>query len=125
MNKTLAARLREMAADFAEPDTNDGADYRPDPRVNDLLTAADALDRLSAPDAGVGLTRWRLTAGINAMNGEEFIIYDEDDDGEWVRYEDAAAAVATERDRRERAEAENATLKAAPPSPHPRQRRGT
>lgn len=45
IDRALAVRLREMAADFAEPDTNDGADYRPDPRVNDLLTAADALDR--------------------------------------------------------------------------------
>jgi len=169
--RALAGRLRALAEDYAEPDTNDGRDYRPDPRAGDLLAAADILDRLAAPEVpmerdtlgrmvreawvrwaktqpnpkptwlapyddlseadkeadrqigeaiakwtmigvsaranspalsppeGVGLTRYDLW--VDTLAGE--IKGDEKPEGEWVLYEDAAAALLSERQRGETA----------------------
>ena len=102
--RALAGRLRERAR----------YDTAVDP-LKLLIEAADLLDRLAAPE-GVGLTRYtRAAPDIPCV------------DGEFVRYEDAAAAIAAASERvhyaegtadlamthRDVAEAERDALKAA------------
>ncbi len=60
-----------------------------------------AIDRLAAPE-GVGLTRYTMSA--------DTLIFTASPAGEWVRHEDAAAALAAERKHRERAEKRCANL---------------
>lgn len=55
--------------------------------------AADYLDRLSAPDVGVGLTRYDLTARHSEVSGYTSYHVEPSDDGEWVRHEDVAPLI--------------------------------
>lgn len=80
--KTLAARLRERATNFL------GEVYTFKDRGLDE-EAADYLERLSAPDVGVGLKRytpWGHPGGDAAMIVSR--------SGEWVRFEDVAPLLA-------------------------------
>lgn len=80
--KTLAGRLREIAE---TPLFGIIAD--------EMTEAADLIDRLAAPE-GVGLTRYAKVS--DAMVEQR--------DGQWVRHEDAAAAVVAEKARADAAE---------------------
>jgi len=80
--KTLAERLRQISGDrvaFV-------SEFK-----NALIWAADFLDRLSAPVEGVGLTRYGWVRDDEADGGRDVR---PTPDGQWVRFEDAAAALA-------------------------------
>lgn len=81
--KTLADGLREMAAGFR-------ADTARQYEAEQCEKAADFLDRLSAPVEGAGLTRYDKVG--NEYDETTFMAVAPA--GEWVRYEDAAAALA-------------------------------
>lgn len=44
--ETLVEQLQRLAVEYFEPETNDGADYRPDPRGEMLLDAANTISDL-------------------------------------------------------------------------------
>lgn len=86
--KELAARLREEAERLTGSSLNNGC-AGCGIAANTAEEAADYLDRLSAPPADVGLTRYGLAP---LDDGEvRMQIWN---NGEWVRYEDHAAAFA-------------------------------
>lgn len=67
----------------------------PNPLEGDALERVieKRLARLSSPDVGVELTRYDFTPGLSADDGEPIVVCDRLSLGEWVRYEDAAAAI--------------------------------
>jgi hypothetical protein len=58
--------------------------------------AADALDRLSAPDVGVGLTRYFIFACVDD-DDNPYEDCRKSSEGEWVRFEDVAPLLAAAR----------------------------
>lgn len=97
-HKELAGRLRErMKLRYAGDCKCGNCQLIP---ADLVAEAADLLDSLSPPD-GVGLTRWEFwtTAGGDLDFGVQ-------EDGDWVRYEDANAALAAEKERADTARAQ-------------------
>jgi hypothetical protein len=90
--KSLLREALSEAIEFVEMD------------LHVLTPAGEAMvqrwrDALSAPDVGVGLTRYAFDA--TTFMGHASAVMGEDPNGEWVRHEDAAAALAAERRRAE------------------------
>lgn len=106
-------RLDADAGTYLLPgDARGDEDAEEYPTLDDAKAAAQAdfearilsaLDSLSPPD-GVGLVRYDLWASSDRL------VIDRDDDGEWVRYEDAAAALAAEKARGDTARAHRDAL---------------
>lgn len=89
-SKTLAARLRERLSLRHMGNCKCGKCQLVPADL--VAEAADYLDRLSAPDVGAGLTRYRMWVRID-WNVDP----DVDPDGEWVRFEDVAPLLAAAR----------------------------
>lgn len=96
-HKEPAGRLAQWIVDYATMGATLGDQVAEVERS--LREEFPALDTLSPPD-GVGLTRYALMPCDDASDQMQLC-----DKGQWVRYDDAAAALAAEKERADEAEA--------------------